>query len=538
MKLLNINKEKEKSNSNGSIQEQFSPITPATTENSELENVNKNPYMEVIYKRLRAMRKRMVRVEKYEEIANSTPDGKNQLNADQLNSLEKKGELAAVIKQSEDILKSMEAVDKEEVKKEKAQKKTQQEENEKAISNAIKEAKNEHTESIIFLLDFFRLVHFQQLNIVQLSELESEVVETLRAKLTTMAEEAKNEELKDQRVKDILDNVNKLQHSDENIIMNLFTNSIVVQDSNNKNENDNNNLEQEITYSRVRSLIQSPPILETTEVQLEQEDIDDDTNNNINQEEFVIINKETENNADNNSTSNINKSDLDQDEKLQIQPEIETSIEETSQNQTVQESVRLATDDQFHYPEQNPIEQSNQHDDDTNLTQQQPSNVDVVTNDDNNQQISQEQSVTTSQEYVIQPTQISNDENLTQSITEPISTIPTSVTDTQQQSPPIVLSQQQTFESESQNQQSSKPQIRQFVSKQLGDTQPPPLTPRNQGNSNRGYRPAYRNNSNRTGGNNNSGGNNNGGYNNNRGGGQSQRRDSGSRNGSFKPRPQ
>ncbi|CAJ0650453.1 12027_t:CDS:2, partial [Entrophospora sp. SA101] len=395
-----------------------------------------------------------------------------------------------------------------------------------AISNAIKEAKNEHTESIIFLLDFFRLVHFQQLNIVQLSELESEVVETLRAKLTTMAEEAKNEELKDQRVKDILDNVNKLQHSDENIIMNLFTNSIVVQDSNNKNENDNNNLEQEITYSRVRSLIQSPPILETTEVQLEQEDIDDDTNNNINQEEFVIINKETENNADNNSTSNINKSDLDQDEKLQIQPEIETSIEETSQNQTVQESVRLATDDQFHYPEQNPIEQSNQHDDDTNLTQQQPSNVDVVTNDDNNQQISQEQSVTTSQEYVIQPTQISNDENLTQSITEPISTIPTSVTDTQQQSPPIVLSQQQTFESESQNQQSSKPQIRQFVSKQLGDTQPPPLTPRNQGNSNRGYRPAYRNNSNRTGGNNNSGGNNNGGYNNNRGGGQSQRRDS------------
>ncbi|CAJ0840434.1 46_t:CDS:2, partial [Entrophospora sp. SA101] len=526
MKLLNINKEKEKSNSNGSIQEQFSPITPATTENSELENVNKNPYMEVIYKRLRAMRKRMVRVEKYEEIANSTPDGKNQLNADQLNSLEKKGELAAVIKQSEDILKSMEAVDKEEVKKEKAQKKTQQEENEKAISNAIKEAKNEHTESIIFLLDFFRLVHFQQLNIVQLSELESEVVETLRAKLTTMAEEAKNEELKDQRVKDILDNVNKLQHSDENIIMNLFTNSIVVQDSNNKNENDNNNLEQEITYSRVRSLIQSPPILETTEVQLEQEDIDDDTNNNINQEEFVIINKETENNADNNSTSNINKSDLDQDEKLQIQPEIETSIEETSQNQTVQESVRLATDDQFHYPEQNPIEQSNQHDDVTNLTQQQPSNVDVVTNDDNNQQISQEQSVTTSQEYVIQPTQISNDENLTQSITEPISTIPTSVTDTQQQSPPIVLSQQQTFESESQNQQSSKPQIRQFVSKQLGDTQPPPLTPRNQGNSNRGYRPAYRNNSNRTGGNNNSGGNNNGGYNNNRGGGQSQRRDS------------
>ncbi|CAJ0923119.1 1933_t:CDS:2 [Entrophospora sp. SA101] len=143
MKLLNINKEKEKSNSNGSIQEQFSPITPATTENSELENVNKNPYMEVIYKRLRAMRKRMVRVEKYEEIANSTPDGKNQLNADQLNSLEKKGELAAVIKQSEDILKSMEAVDKEEVKKEKAQKKTQQEENEKAISNAIKEAKQQ-----------------------------------------------------------------------------------------------------------------------------------------------------------------------------------------------------------------------------------------------------------------------------------------------------------------------------------------------------------------------------------------------------------
>ncbi|CAJ0752638.1 23626_t:CDS:2, partial [Entrophospora sp. SA101] len=53
----------------------------------------------------------------------------------------------------------------------------------------------------------------------------------------------------------------------------------------------------------------------------------------------------TENTADNNSTSNINKSDLDQDEKLQIQPEIETSIEETSQNQTVQESVRLATDD-------------------------------------------------------------------------------------------------------------------------------------------------------------------------------------------------
>lgn len=62
-------------------------------------------------------------------------------------------------------------------------------------------------------------MHFQQRGIVQLSDNEFEAVETLRAKLTTLSEEAENEEPYEEKIRHALDLVGKLNSGDEGLIL-------------------------------------------------------------------------------------------------------------------------------------------------------------------------------------------------------------------------------------------------------------------------------------------------------------------------------
>ena len=79
------------------------------------------------------------------------------------------------------------------------------------------------------LILFFRLVDFHQRGIIQLSDNEFEAVETLRAKLTTLSEEAENKEnneLYDEKISQVLDHGSKLHLGDEILITKSLSNGV------------------------------------------------------------------------------------------------------------------------------------------------------------------------------------------------------------------------------------------------------------------------------------------------------------------------
>ncbi|RIA87989.1 hypothetical protein C1645_262701 [Glomus cerebriforme] len=123
-------------------QETLSPITPALESGEPgLENVNKNPYIDVINKRVKKLTKLMQKIDKYETIQNSSGPGEAQLNADQIKVLERKGETSGAIKEFDETLKQIEGVEKEELKKQAELKKAQQADRDQAIADAVKEVK-------------------------------------------------------------------------------------------------------------------------------------------------------------------------------------------------------------------------------------------------------------------------------------------------------------------------------------------------------------------------------------------------------------
>ena len=63
-----------------------------------------------------------------------------------------------------------------------------------------------------------------------MSEIEFEADETLRAKLTTLAEEAENKELYVEKTSQVLDHVNKLYSGDESSITKSLPNGIYETD--------------------------------------------------------------------------------------------------------------------------------------------------------------------------------------------------------------------------------------------------------------------------------------------------------------------
>ncbi|CAG8653422.1 16159_t:CDS:2 [Funneliformis caledonium] len=244
-------------------QETLSPITPAGESSLE----NKNPYIDVLTKRVKKLRKAMTRIEKYESIKN-TPDGINNLNADQINLLERKGETSGAIKEFDEALKQIESVEKEELKKQVEQKKAQQSERDQAIANAVEEATAAHCKSLLRLIQFFNLIHLQHRGFIKLSEIEFEGVEFLRSKLISLTDDAKNEELYEGKIREVLDLVNKLQLGDESLITKSLLNGV------NESEETAANNESSTHDSKLLALTQSPPILESPEEpQVEQEEI-------------------------------------------------------------------------------------------------------------------------------------------------------------------------------------------------------------------------------------------------------------------------
>ncbi|CAG8510751.1 3960_t:CDS:2 [Ambispora gerdemannii] len=212
------------------------------------ENVNKNPYIDVVQKRLRSLIKRRV---KYLQCEEMLKNGNQALNQDQIQALERKNEVEFAIQEFESIIKNLNAVENDELKSLKMQKKVQETERDEAVAKAVKETEEFYASSIISLLQFFRLVHYQNVSIVQMSEIENEAVTHFRDLLNHLAGDALIEEKRESTVREVLAHVKKLHQGDDEVVHRPVSNNEVEEESGGG-----------ISYSNIHSLAISPPIAE------------------------------------------------------------------------------------------------------------------------------------------------------------------------------------------------------------------------------------------------------------------------------------
>ncbi|KAI8819325.1 uncharacterized protein EV422DRAFT_107845 [Fimicolochytrium jonesii] len=115
--------------------------------------VSKNPYVEVINKKLRYLKKKLLKLEKYEQSA------KRDLNADQLQALEKKAEIAYAFKELEESAKLLVAVGAEESKAIRAKDIATDKDVKSKIELAIEEEKNASAASQKEILQLFYVLN-------------------------------------------------------------------------------------------------------------------------------------------------------------------------------------------------------------------------------------------------------------------------------------------------------------------------------------------------------------------------------------------
>ncbi|CAG8433125.1 7788_t:CDS:2 [Ambispora gerdemannii] len=216
-----------------------------------MRNLNKNQYINVVQKRLRSLVKRRVKYLQYEEMLKT---GNQTLNQDQLQSLELKDKVEFAIGEFKSIIKSLNFVENE----------VQETEHEESIAKAVKQTKDFYLSSIISLLQFFRLVHYQNVSIVQLAEIDNEAVTHFRDLLNHLAGETLIEEKKEQSIREVIAHVEKLRQGDEEVVHRPV--SI-------------NGAEDEsigISYYNIRSLAINPPIPESFDEIISPEETDQD----------------------------------------------------------------------------------------------------------------------------------------------------------------------------------------------------------------------------------------------------------------------
>ncbi|CAG8500360.1 819_t:CDS:10 [Paraglomus occultum] len=201
-----------------------SPVIPHGSVDNGSDPANKNKYIEVVAKRLRAEKKRMLKIEKAEALLNSGPEGKSKLHAEQLQNLERKNEVSTTIRMFEEVLQSMAVIEAEELKNKLRQKKAQEAERAQAIEQALKE-----------------------------QEAKTSVVEHFRELLTNKAADSVEEELRPTVINEIMTHVRKLKDGVDEIITRVESNETDVETSSG------------ITYANIHAWSVNPPIEEDPE---------------------------------------------------------------------------------------------------------------------------------------------------------------------------------------------------------------------------------------------------------------------------------
>ncbi|KAI9002515.1 hypothetical protein DFJ74DRAFT_695896 [Hyaloraphidium curvatum] len=111
--------------------------------------VSKNGYIETVAKRLRNLKKKVKKIETYEAIP------KDKLNADQKQTLDKKTETLALVKELEEIIKLLQAHEAEENKQQKKEKQAQEQQDAQKIAAAVAEAKAQDQQKLQALCKAF-----------------------------------------------------------------------------------------------------------------------------------------------------------------------------------------------------------------------------------------------------------------------------------------------------------------------------------------------------------------------------------------------
>ncbi|KAI9596089.1 hypothetical protein BDF19DRAFT_439591 [Syncephalis fuscata] len=141
------------------------PVEPDTAApshakaNSISERVN-NPFIDVIYKRLRTLKKRLARVEKYEDIvAKHTPEELSQhLNEDQRKAIAEKSGIEGAIRELEETRKQLLSIDVEETRSLKKKKQEQEQEMKKTVRSAVNNATIQGDKAIEAVVNYFYAV--------------------------------------------------------------------------------------------------------------------------------------------------------------------------------------------------------------------------------------------------------------------------------------------------------------------------------------------------------------------------------------------
>ncbi|KAG4093956.1 hypothetical protein H8356DRAFT_947913 [Neocallimastix lanati (nom. inval.)] len=118
-------------------------VESCTPSDGNDEKVNK--YLNIINKKLRTLRKRMNKIEKYENC-----DVK-ELNADQITTIKKKSEVSSLIKEFEDLHKQYTLFDQQDQKELEVNKKLQEEKLEKKIKEEVENEKKLHSSQLQYL---------------------------------------------------------------------------------------------------------------------------------------------------------------------------------------------------------------------------------------------------------------------------------------------------------------------------------------------------------------------------------------------------
>ncbi|ORX96277.1 hypothetical protein K493DRAFT_336996, partial [Basidiobolus meristosporus CBS 931.73] len=117
---------------------------PANSATKDVASIAKheNPYVELILRRLRTLKKRWSKIERYAEVIGTSSEGKVELNSDQIQAWEKRDEVSSAIRELEDMVKQFTTVDSEETKAHIARAKEQERQSRRAARRMAEEAEN------------------------------------------------------------------------------------------------------------------------------------------------------------------------------------------------------------------------------------------------------------------------------------------------------------------------------------------------------------------------------------------------------------
>ncbi|KAI9003257.1 hypothetical protein BC832DRAFT_593329 [Gaertneriomyces semiglobifer] len=135
------------------------PQTPPVTDNGE----RVSPYPEVINKKMRALRKKLTKIEKYEQL------DRNALNADQLQTLQKKPELVFAVKELEEVAKGIAAADNDEAKLTAQMMRQTEQDTQKRVQDAVNAAKAEGAQNVKAILELMYVLDYVLPNIASIS---------------------------------------------------------------------------------------------------------------------------------------------------------------------------------------------------------------------------------------------------------------------------------------------------------------------------------------------------------------------------------